>query len=156
MQISRGILKSVFGKMKGRTKYLLGAKAPSLSVDSGDVDKIDCSGFSRLAISKASGGTWKIPDGSQNQLAYFEDLAEKGVIHKLAKPSDVGLPAVAADENRVFIAFIKAKPGKVGHVWLIQGGKTMESHGGKGVNSRPWDTRSLAKAYAAFELPSTD
>lgn len=148
-------LDAIFTEMdRDGCAYRLGAKAKRLDMDPGLIAAIDCSGFSRLAIYQASGG-WDIGEGSQNQLAYFEKLAAQGIVHKLSKYADVQY--AAQDEGRLFICFIKVNTngcGKVGHVWLVQAGDTMESRGGVGVDSRPWNTRVLKKqAFAAFELP---
>ena len=61
-----------------RNKY--GAKATDkqvnhrstgrLSTPPDTIDKLDCSGFTRYALYQAA--RWNIPDGSENQLEWFE------------------------------------------------------------------------------------
>lgn len=135
--------------------YGYGVKAPSLDCDSSVIRLIDCSGDSRYLIAKATNGQWIIPDGSQAQREYFENSG----LHKIAKYSDVQY----ANPARLFICFIKPNTngcGDVGHVWMV-GQKathgsieTIESHGGKGVDSRRWDTSVLVNQfYNGFEIP---
>lgn len=144
---------SVFRNMyNNRVLYGLGSKAASLTMDSHLIRRIDCSGFERFALAKASNQQFIVPDGSYNILDYFEN----GGFHKLAKYSDVTL----ADPNRLFIAFILANHngcGDVGHVWNVCNKMTMESHGGvnhNGVDSRQWDYTTLKdQVYACYEIP---
>lgn len=131
-------------------RYGLGSKARP-SVDPKDIERIDCSGYARYMMLNCS-DLKEFPDGSQVQLAWcIKNLRQ------IDKYSNVGLPAVAADENRCFIAFIKPHTngaGKIGHVWFVIEGETYESSGGKGVNNRPWNTGVLRReAYACFEIP---
>jgi len=149
--INLSTLTAVFNNMKGRVKYELGSKATNLSADSHTIDKIDCSGFVRFALYRATNGKLKIPDGSW----YQRQWCEKN-LRRLSKYSDVAY--AAKDPSRLFICFIEpgaTGKGQAGHVWLVRAGKTMESHGGKGVNSRAWDYKTL-KNYcsAAYELPT--
>lgn len=123
------------------TPYVWGEKAPSMTCDSSEIKGIDCSGFSRYAICKASDGVTDIGDGSQQQMEWFEGNPNNATEYRKA-----GLT-----KDRLFIAFIKAANGHPGHVWFVLNGFTMESHGGVGVSSRVWDTpvlmRGVAKCY---------
>jgi hypothetical protein len=88
-----------------------------------------------------------LPDGSVKQREWCE-----GHWRRLARYADVAY--AAKDPVRLFIAFLPPVKGRAGHVWLVCAGRTMESHGGKGVNSRSWDYPTLLKgADAAFEVP---
>lgn len=138
------ILESVFASMKGRVKYKLGAKA-KMQQGIEDIKQIDCSGFTRYILARATDVLW--PDGSQNQLAW----ARKN-LRKLARYSDVQF--AKDDPGRLFIAFLSPKPGNEWprHVWLIRCGKTMESHGSRGVNSRHWDVAALIGCKECFEI----
>lgn len=144
MAINFPLLELVFDKCKGRVKYLLGAKAP-LDADTSEIKRIDCSGWSRYHIFRAMG--IKIPDGSQAQLAWARQN-----LRKLASYSDVEY--AKNDPTRLFIAFLSPKPGAQWprHVWLIREGKTMESYGSGGVNSRPWNAKVLMGCKECFEL----
>lgn len=145
--IKLAVLEAVFDHMKGRVTYDFGGKAPSLTCDTSEIDGIDCSGFVRYALAKASDQKFILPDGSSNQ----RDRCNQIGLHKLASYSDVQYGA--KDPNRLFIAFIAAHGGHPGHVWLVRGGVTMESHGGAGVSSREWDVPVLkSSACAAYEL----
>ena len=167
--VSISVAKFVFRALYGRCKYGLGSKADystflvnvALALRNlAKILKIDCSGFVRLAIFIATNGAVRIPDGSINQNDYFE---------KLARDPDSGVRRVKyADaarymtRNRLFIAFIRAGHngcGRTGHVWLLvdSEGKpeTLESHSGRGVNSRDWDYGVLPhQVYACYELPA--
>lgn len=118
--------------------------------------RVDCSGLMDYLLSRNG---LDVPDGSQNQLAFFERLAKEGKVHELAQYSDV----TYGDPGRLFIAFIKVNTngaGKIGHVWLVHKDddgsvETMESHGGVGVNSRPWNHGPLKRmVYKTFEVPT--
>lgn len=158
-------LLSVFSQLQRRgVRYLYGAKATDkldnprssgrLSTPPDTVDKLDCSGFARYAIYQAA--EWTIPDGSENQLQWFE----RAEFARVAPYSKV-------NENRsgrvLYIAFIKANTngaGHIGHVWFVYKqndeipAETIECHGGGGVSSRPWYSAALFhEEFAAFELP---
>lgn len=138
--------------------YGLGKKLP-LSVHPDDLEgdlRTDCSGFVRYLLYWASNNLLDIGDGSQVQRAWAE---EKG-LHKLARYSDAN---AYMTDKRLFIAFIKPYSNgarKVGHVWLVSKlnadsvADTMESYGGVGIGSRPWNNRTLLRqVYSTFELP---
>jgi len=147
--VSLEALLELYEHMKKRVKYVYGAKASSLSMDSHDITGIDCSGWTRYALAKATGGQLVLPDGSQVQLAWAENS-----LHKLDKYSDVLY--AKDDPNRLFIAFLRVTPNrKIGHVWLVHQGMTLESHGGVGVDSRPWDSLALKSCTDCFEVPAT-
>lgn len=134
--------------------YGFGDKAPSLSCDTGEIRRIDCSGYARFLLAKATDQKLIIPDGSWNQ----RDWCER---QRLPRKRYVDLHY--ADNSRLFIAFITPHvngAGSVGHVWLVNQMdsdwpvETMESYGGHGVGSRRWDTGVLRRQCAAcFELP---
>lgn len=135
-------------------RYGYGVKAPSLTADSSAIRSIDCSGYVRYLIAKCTNQQLILPDGSQSQREWAETH-----LRQLAKYPDV----VYANPWRLFICFIKPNTngcGDVGHVWLVTQFekdapvKTIESHGGKGVDSRAWDYSTLRnEVYSAFELP---
>lgn len=141
------ILEDVFGAMDGVTHYLLGAK-PELDVEPNTVKVSDCSGFVRLAVYKASGAAIELPEGSVTQ----REWCEQNGLHKLDQYSDVQY--ASSDDHRLFICFIVAnETEKIGHVWFVRSGVTMECYGGHGVGSRAWDTAILKdNASYAFEL----
>jgi hypothetical protein len=71
-----------------------------------------------------------------------------------------------SNKKRLFIAFIKPYThgcGAIGHVWFVTSldndhvPDTMESHGGAGggIDSRPWNSRTLRnQVYNCFEIPT--
>src|SRR4051812_1536811 len=95
------------------TNYGLGAKAPSLDCEPSKIHAVDCSGYVRWALARATGGALCIPDGSQNQRAWAE-----ANLHQV-KYADA---ARYMTDKRLFIAFIKPFAngcGSVGHVFLL-------------------------------------
>lgn len=141
-------------------RYGLGAKIPlSRKPTDSKITRVDCSGWFRYGLYWATEGKLKVPDGSQMQRAWCEQMAAKGV---LKKKNYKDLPM--ADESRLFVAFIKPFTngcGSVGHVWFVSKinadmvPDTMESHGGVGINSRPWNYRTLwNQVYSCYELPT--
>jgi cell wall-associated NlpC family hydrolase len=114
-------------------KYLLGAKPRMGAIPGAGFSKADCSGFVRWLIHGATHSEVTMPDGSWHQ----QQWAIKKRFRKV--PYDhCGL-----HDSRLRIAFIRAKRGKVGHVWLTINGMTIESCGGRGATRRPWDTPAL-------------
>jgi hypothetical protein len=147
--------RSIFNAMKIRARYNFGAKANSLNQRVSDITGIDCSGFSQLALHRATGGAAEAPDGSQNQRDWCEQIG----LHKLAKYSDVQY--AARDNSRLFICFIRPltirkTTIKAGHVWFVSEGRTYESSTPtNGVGSRHWNQLVFRVRHAvAFELPT--
>jgi len=116
--------------LKG-VKYKLGAKAPSLSATPDAIHAIDCSGFTRYVLYRATNFTLVMPDGSWGQM----DWAEKQGF----KDSTVG--AGKLKDGILRLAVLPQQPGKgVGrHVVFILNGRTYESAGGRGPCSRVWN-----------------
>ena len=142
------LLETVFDHLRRRNcRYKFGAKAPSLDADTEDCPFLDCSGFTRFAIAKASEQRVIIPDGSVAQ----HDWCDESDFRRLAHYSDCGY--AAHDPRRWFMAFLEPHAGRAGHVWLVNAGKTRESCGSLGVASRPYDTKVLlARCCAAYEV----
>lgn len=151
--ISRQTLRDVFNHMAGRVKYKLGAKPPSLTCDSSQIESCDCSGFARYAIAKASNQQVIMPDGSQAQLEWVK---QQGWAQKDYK--NVGLPEVVADPSRWFICFLTPVAGLdwPRHVWLVSGGDTFECCGPEGspMHSRSWNTMVLLPCRQCYEVPT--
>jgi len=154
--VSIDTLESVFSEMDTiGVKYGLGAKAQYLDIDPSKIPAIDCSGFVRYAIYKATNGKLTLPDGSQAQ----REWCEKSPLRKLADYSDVQ----AGTQRSLYVAFIKPWTNgcqAVGHVWFVtkldadDTPDTMESHGGVGVDSRRWDYLTLKRqVYSCYEIP---
>lgn len=151
MKIDTELIEIMFSHMDGRVKYELGAKAPRLDCDSSEIKKIDCSGFSRFVVARATKQRVILPDGSQNQLSWARNnlrpVNYRNVMHYCAN-----------DPSRWFVGFLSPKPGKEWprHVWLgrSDGDKvmTVESCSSLGVGSRPWDTSILLACKECFEV----
>ena len=110
--------------------YGLGSKAPSLSASPGkSFKRIDCSGFVRWAVYQASpvGARCVMPDGSVNQA----DWADAQGFKKST------VDACLLKDGRIRLAQWK-NAGGVGHICLVLNGETLESHGAKGPDRRPW------------------
>lgn len=156
--VSLSILRADFATMAD-VGYVLGAKAPSLDCDITKIKNIDCSGYVRLALYRATKGQMVLTDGSQNQR---EQMEQSGA-HQVAKYSDIGQYCT---ESRLFVCFIKPFTngcGSTGHIWLVhrpamaKPPRTLESHYHTGINSRLWNYATLKKQfYSGFELPTTE
>jgi hypothetical protein len=115
-----------------RVTYGLGAKVPSdTAVPGTDFTHVDCSGFVRAAIRRSTNPKSGFPDGSVTQ---HEWVAAHGF-------QSVPLADGKRTDGKVRIAFLDPHDtsSKIGHVVLIRNGKTAESHGGVGPDSRPFD-----------------
>jgi hypothetical protein len=124
-----------------RVTYGLGSKPPFHGAIPGrDFRKIDCSGFVREAIRLATNPSVPFPDGSVVQHDWVR-------AHGFEKST---IAAGGESDGVVRIAFLRPQdsPHHIGHVVLVAGGRTLESHGGVGPDSRPWDGRDWqAKAF---------
>lgn len=123
------------------------------------IENIDCSGGVRYIVYKATNGQLVLPDGSQDQREQCEQWAQAGLIHKVSYRD----AARYMTRKRLFLCFIKPGEngcGSVGHVWLLVQNEdgyavTLESHGGGGIDSRPWDSHTLLhEVYSCYELPA--
>jgi GH24 family phage-related lysozyme (muramidase) len=112
-----------------RVTYGLGAKCRFNAVPGRDFTEIDCSGFVRECVRRATDLGNTFPDGSVVQHDWVR-------AHGFA-------PAAVADgklaDGGIRIAFLPVTAQrKIGHVVLLYKGNTIESHGGVGPDSRPW------------------
>ncbi|MGO7301397.1 S8 family serine peptidase [Rhizobium ruizarguesonis] len=124
-----------------RVRYGLGNKVPFFGAVAGrDFTKVDCSGFIREAIRRATTPRLKFPDGSVVQHDYIKE-------HGFGK----GAPSDGARKDGIVrIAFLRPQDTSsgIGHVVLVVNGRTIESHGGVGPDSRDWTTTDWqAKAH---------
>src|SRR5262245_61608512 len=116
--------------MDGHIEYSMGAKARPLTADPADIKVIDCSGFTRYLIYRATDGQVNMPDGSDEQNAWCKRRSLR---------SEKYMHVAGLKDGNLRIAFIprEYKDGKLaraGHVWLVMDGKTLESHGSRGPN----------------------
>jgi hypothetical protein len=124
-----------------RVKYGLGAKiSPHGATPGTDFTKVDCSGFVREAIWRATTPHFNFPDGSVVQHDWVRD---KG--YERSTRTDALL-----EDGKIRIVFLRPQDtsSHIGHVALVHNGKTIESHGGVGPNTRAWtNTGWQAKAF---------
>ena len=129
-----------------RVRYGLGAKVPFHGAVPGkDFKKVDCSGFVREAIWRATNPNLNFPDGSVVQHDWVKN---KGFQH--VSVADGGL-----NDNHVRIAFLRPQDtsSNIGHVVLLSGGRTLESHGGGvGPDSRAWTDLSFRTKMFVYVL----
>jgi hypothetical protein len=118
-----------------KIKYSLGAKPRMGAIPGLGFGKADCSGFVRWLVYGASHGKVSMPDGSWHQQRWCERMGFKRTSY-----GTFGL-----NDDRLRIAFISPKKGKIGHVWLCINGMTIESYGGHGAGRRPWNTPVLLR-----------
>ena len=126
--------------MDGHVSYEMNAKASPLDLDPAKIKKLDCSGFVQYVLYNATSKSAFLKSGSwyQNQWCIAQKLEK--VAYSTANQSDGWLR----------LGYFPApKKGQYGHIWLILDGRTLESHGGKGPNSRAWDTNVLKNSVTA-------
>lgn len=142
MPVEMTVFDAVFAHMAHRVAYLLGAKAPSLDCDSSLIHQIDCSGFARYIMARATKGAVVMPDGSQAQLEWC-----RRNLDPTAYPGDTG---------SLVIAFLSPSPGDdwPRHVWYSISGFTRESCGHKGVCALPWNTPPRNHPSGCFLVPT--
>jgi hypothetical protein len=176
--IDLDILRSEFGQLERQgTPYGYGAKAEGsrnpntgekynarsnghLSTNLSTIDHLDCSGFIRYALYRASNHALSLPDGSQQQRQWCEARSHDSGLHQVVDYADTN---AYLTPERLFIAFIKPYTngcGEIGHVWLLSqldddaAEETMECYGGHGVGSRPWNSSILKReVFSIYELP---
>ncbi len=124
-----------------RVKYGLGAKiSPHGAKPGTDFKKVDCSGFVREAIWRATAPHFNFPDGSVVQHDFIRD---KG--YERSTRTDALL-----EDGKVRIVFLRPQDtaSHIGHVALVHNARTIGSHGGVGPNSRGWtNTGWQARAF---------
>jgi len=127
-----------------RVTYGLGAKLPHHGAVPGvEFQKVDCSGFVRELIWLSTTPQLNFPDGSVVQHEWVQ-------AHQLPTTT---VAAAMANDGVVRIAFLRPQdsPSGIGHVVLVHNGRTLESHGGVGPDSRPWTAagwQAKARVYA--------
>ncbi|HEY7770827.1 glycoside hydrolase family 108 protein [Longimicrobium sp.] len=128
-----------------RVTYGLGDKVPFFNAVPGkDFRKVDCSGFVREAIRRATTPRAAFPDGSVVQ----HEWVRKGGFRKS------NYEAAFKADGAVRIAFLRPQdsPKKIGHVVLVHNGRTYESHGGVGPDSRVWGEQAWEKKAFVYRL----
>jgi hypothetical protein len=126
-----------------RVGYRLGAKIPPNGVPGRDFTAVDCSGFIREEIRRSTNLGNHFPDGSVIQ---HEWVRRRGFA------TDTVSSGTRTD-GAVRIAFLPPTAlHKIGHVALIHNGATLESHGGVGPDSRPWNGSGWQADTAVFVL----
>jgi subtilisin family serine protease len=115
-----------------RVTYGLGKKVPFFGAVPGkDFTQVDCSGFVREAVRRATNPILPFPDGSVVQHEWINNHRfERGTV------ADGKLT-----DDAVRIAFLRPQDSQhgIGHVVLISNAKTLESHSGTGPDQRDWD-----------------
>ena len=128
-----------------RVGYGLGKKIANDTDQPGrDFTLVDCSGFVRAALRRSTAPRIAFPDGSVVQHDWVRD-------HGYARQTvaDGGL-----SDGHVRIAFLSPadSPSRIGHVVLILDGKTLESHGGVGPDSRAWTGQGWQAKARVYRL----
>ena len=118
--------------MGGHIEYGLGDKASPLTIDPSAIRKIDCSGYVQYLLYTVSSGAVHVRSGSWYQNKYFKDNRFEEV--------DYATEASKRD-NTLRLGYFHGG-GKVGHIWFVLNGETIESSGGKGPNRRDWNALS--------------
>lgn len=130
-------LRDAFDACEGVVKYHWGTKVPLYAIP-GQFKRADCSAFARWLLYYATSGKVAMPDGSWHQREWC-------IAQGFKKTAGGYATGAALEDHRLRLAFLDPEGGKAGHVWLVYDLHTMECSGGKGVNSRPWNTPVLLK-----------
>jgi hypothetical protein len=111
---------------------------------------IDCSGFVKLTLWESTDPRISLPDGSWQQHEWIKAHQPTAVPYNLATVGNAGA-------QKLYLCYIEPKPGvHAGHTWWVWEGWTMESHGGRGVDQRHWNTPVLVQEVAAtYLIPHT-
>ena len=106
--------------------------------------QVDCSGFVREIMRRATNLGSSFPDGSVIQHQWVD---KKGFARATVADGK-------ARDGAVRIAFLSpnATASGIGHVALIVDGATLESHGGVGPDSRPWSGAGWQASTALYLL----
>lgn len=127
--------------------YGLGAKVPNdNSVPGRDFTKVDCSGFVRAAIHRATTPEVPFPDGSVVQQEWVR-----------ANGYSAGTLADGTlTDGNVRIAFLDPHDSadRIGRFVLICNGRTAESDGAVGPDSRPFDGTGWQTKATVYQLTS--
>ena len=133
LEVDFDIIASTLHALEGHCGYGWGAKAQSLTCDPSIVHLLDCSGFVRYALARASHGKIDVGDGSVG----IHDWCQA---HGLKESA---YDACAEHDDILRICFIAPHGYHGSHVWLVRNGMTYESHAFSGPSSRPYDTPVL-------------
>jgi len=108
------VLKALVKDCKAHgVKYGLGAKAPSLKSEPSEIKKLDCSGFIRWAIAKASKQRVIFTDGSVQQHEQCEKVGFKRST----------IASAMLHDGKLRVGFLSPKDGGgIGHVLLARNG----------------------------------
>lgn len=118
--------------MQPGDQYRLGGKAPKLTADSATIRGlgIDCSGYVRWILHRATGDELVMPDGSVQQGDWAESTG--------FKRSSVDACLLADGVVRLAQLSPAVSRSGIGHIALIHDGQTIESSGGSGPTRREW------------------
>lgn len=129
-----------------QTRYLWGAKAPALDCDTSVIQEIDCSGYSRYILAKATNQQLVIPEGSLNQFDWF----------KLQGLQDVPYSQKGFSDQYEGLVICYMEQDGLRHVWFVHEGETYESSPAVGgVGSRIWSAGILRRHVTACWLLPT-
>ena len=122
-----------------------GSKVPFHGAVPGtDFTEVDCSGFVRELVFRATTPQFDFPDGSvvQREWVLQQGFAADTIAH------------AGTRDNAVRIAFLAPQdaPSRIGHVVMIHNGMTLESHGGLGPDSLPWNGQAWQAKARVFVL----
>ena len=124
-----------------RVTYGLGKKVnPHGALPGSGFRKVDCSGFVRETIWRATAPHFNFPDGSVVQ---HDWIKAKGF-------ERIDRTDALLQDGKIRIAFLRRQdsPTNIGHVALVHNARTLESHGSVGPNARNWtNTGWQAKAF---------
>jgi len=167
-KVKLSIVAQVFNQLCANPcTYNMGSKASPLTIDSSQVDQLDCSGWVQYGINKGTEGANDPGEGSSEIADYLNaQAADPASGVRRVDYASMGDSDVGADPSRLFVGHFPPGtegPGAAGHIWFLRSNGTkmvtMECHGASGgqdgVSSRDWDHAVLVdNATDCWELPT--
>lgn len=132
-----------------RVTYGLGKKIkPGQEPGRGGFTQVDCSGFVREAMRRATNLGGSFPDGS---------VVQHDWVRKKGFSADT-VEAASKRDGAVRIVFLSpnSTSSGIGHVALVHNGTTFESHGGVGPDSRTWTGEGWQGKTSVYVLTPAD
>ena len=122
-----------------------GAKVPFHGAVPGTgFTEVDCSGFVRELVFRATTPPFDFPDGSvvQRDWVQGQGFATDTIDHAGTRDGAMRIAFLAPQDS----------PSRIGHVVVIHNGMTLESHGGLGPDSLPWTGQAWQSKARVFVL----
>ena len=142
LPMNPAVLVDATEKAAGKVPYGWGGKVPLTAdlnslIRIGSDNGIDCSGFVAWGAYYCSNGSVKLTPYSVTIGEELEEFAKSGMVRK------VPYSTAGVNDNILRIAGFN-HGGNKRHVWFVYNGLSCESSGKRGINRRPWNSKSLS------------